>query len=57
MSISAKSSFIVERKQFPGFELKPSEPAPCAADAALINSLVKAGVPHGTVQDVMVVHN
>jgi glycosyltransferase involved in cell wall biosynthesis len=57
LGVAAKSSFIVARDKFPGFSLKPSTSAPCAADAAMINSLVGDGVPYGTVQDVMVVHN
>jgi glycosyltransferase involved in cell wall biosynthesis len=57
MNVAAKSSFMVSRDVFTGFKLKPAVPAPCAADAAMIGELVKAGVPYGTVQDVMVVHN
>lgn len=56
MNISSKSSFLVSRDVFPGFELKPSTAAPCAADAAMVDALAKS-VPFGTVQDVMVVHN
>jgi glycosyltransferase involved in cell wall biosynthesis len=58
MNIASKSSFLVSRKVFPGFRAKPQGNAsPCAADAALIGDLVRAGVSSGTVQDVMVVHN
>lgn len=58
MSIAAKSAFLVERKLFKGFRAKPQgKPAPCAADAALIGDIYSSGIPAGTVQDVMVVHN
>lgn len=57
MNISAKSAFMVKRELFSGFHAKPQRPEPCAADCALIAELVKSGVSHGVVQDVMVVHN
>lgn len=52
-----KTGFLVRKSVFPGFPDKPDRDVSCAADGLLIERLVKAGVRHGKVKDILAVHN
>ncbi len=51
-----KTGFILRRSWFEGFPGKVKD-GPCKADGELIESLLKRGIRHGKVPDVLVVHN
>ncbi len=51
-----KTGFILRRSWFDGFPGKV-ESGPCKADGELIESLIKRGIRHGKVPDVLLVHN
>lgn len=50
-----KTGFILERDWFSGFPGKCAGPS--KADGELIESLVRQGIRHGKLEDVLVVHN
>ena len=54
-----KTSFMVRRDVWIGFPSKPQGPVPTSscADGEMIETLVKRGVRHGRVEEVLVVHN
>ncbi len=51
-----KTGFILRRSWFVAFPGKVKD-GPCKADGELIESLIKRGIRHGKVPDVLMVHN
>lgn len=51
-----KTNFLLKRAWFNGFERKTGDDYPCA-DGLMIESLVKRGIRHGGLEQMLVVHN
>ncbi len=53
-----KTGFLIRRDSWIGFPLKPTDaPRASTCDGDMAAELVKRGVPHGKVNEVLVVHN